>query len=178
MREQKDMTTLTNQELLGLNKLLGTLKDAKNLKVAWMVAQNVNRLAPHLKIIQDMLAPTEAMKELETKRQKMALEFVVKDPSGNPFQREDPRNPGAALYEIEDTKGYSEAFTALVAEHPQAKADSEELLKKEAALLQESVEVDVYTLSVENTKISGDPDNSVLDASAMITLLRCGILKE
>lgn len=172
------MTTLTNQELLNLNKLLGTLKDAKNLKVAWMVAQNVNRLEPHLKILQDMLAPTDAMKAFEAARQKMALNFVVKDPAGNPFEREDARQPGVKLYEIGDSKGYSEAFAALVAEHPQAKLDSEELLKKETELLQESVEVDVYTLSVENTKISGDPDNSVLDASAMLTLLRCGILKE
>jgi hypothetical protein len=178
MREQKDMTTLTNQELLGLNKLLGTLKDAKNLKVAWMVAQNVNRLAPHLKIIQDMLAPTDAMKKLEAERQKMALNYVVKDPMGNPIQREDPRQQGTTLYEIEDSVGYKTAFDALVAEHPQAKEDSDAIQKKETELLQESVEVDVYTLSVENTKISSDPDNSVLDASAMITLLRCGILKE
>lgn len=172
------MTTLTNQELLGLNRLLGTLKDAKNLKVAWMVAQNVNRIAPHLKLMKDMLEPTEAMKELEAKRQKMALDFVLRDPAGKPISREDPRQPGATLYEIADSQGYSDAYNLLVAAHPEAQADSEELLKKEAELMQVPVEVDFYTLSVENTKISSDSDNSVLDASAMLTLLRCGILKE
>jgi len=172
------MTKLTNQELVSLNVLLGDLKDSRNLKVAWMVAQNLNRLAPHLKIIQDMLAPTEAMKAFEAKRQSMAQVFVKKDAAGNAIVQPDPRNPKATLYSIEDVAGYSAALTALLEEHPEAKTDSDALLAKEAALLLESVEVDLYTLSVENTKISSDSDDSVLDASAMLTLLRCGILKE
>jgi len=172
------MTKLTNQELVGLNVLLGDLKDSRNLKVAWMVAQNLNRVAPHLKIIQDMLTPTEAMKAFEAKRQSMAQGFVQKDEAGNAIEQIDPRNPKAKLYSIVDVAGYQAALTALLEEHPEAKADSEALLAKEAALLLESVEVDLYTLSVENTKISSDSDDSVLDARAMLTLLRCGILKE
>jgi len=172
------MTKLTNQELVGLNVLLGSLKDSRNLKVAWMVAQNVNRVAPHLKIIQDMLTPTEAMKAFETKRQSMAQTFLKKDAAGNAIELTDPQNPKAKLYSIEDVAGYQVALMALLEEHPEAKADSEALLAKDAALMLESVEVDLYTLSVENTKISSDSDDSVLDAGAMLTLLRCGILKE
>ena len=103
---------------------------------------------------------------------------MKKDAAGNAIVQPDPRNPKATLYSIEDVAGYSAALTALLEEHPEAKTDSDALLAKEAALLLESVEVDLYTLSVENTKINSDSDDSVLDASAMLTLLRCGILKE
>jgi len=172
------MTLLTNQNLLELNALLVSLNEVKNLKVAWMVAQNLNRLVPHLKIIQDMLAPTEAMKSFETKRQSMSKSFVKKDEAGNTIEQSDPRNPKARLYVIEDVAGYNAALSALLDEHPEAKVDSEALQKKEIELLKESVEIDLYTLNVENTKSTSEPENSVLDANSMLILLWCGILKE
>lgn len=169
---------LKNQELLDLRAQLLPLQDVRNLKVAWMVAQNLHKITDHVKLMQDMLKTTPAMDAFEVERKKIAVKHAKKDASGNPMTHPDRTQPSGNAYTMEDMDAFMAELNPLMDAHPEAQEDRKALIQKEIDLMQEEVDFEPYTISLENTKIKSDSDDSVLDAKTMLMLLHCGILKE
>lgn len=169
---------LKNQELLDLRELLSQYRDAHNLKIAWMVAQNLHKISDYVKLMQDMLKATPAMEAFEEARKALNIKHAKKDASGNPMTRADSSQPSGRAYDIADMDAFMVEMTPLIEQHAQAQEDKKALAQKEMALLLEDVDFEPYTITPENTKIKSDSDDSVFDAKTMLMLLHCGILKE
>jgi hypothetical protein len=169
---------LKNHELLELRTVLTPSLNSNNLKVAWMAAQNLNRILEHAKLMQSLLKESPAMEIYEAARKRVAERHANKDENGNHMTHSDPQQPGGRAYTIADMDAFRADMKILIEEHPQAQEDRKALVQKEQELLQEDVDFEPYTISVENTKIRSDSDESVFDGRTMLMLLRCGILKE
>jgi len=169
---------LKNQELLNLREVLVPFQNVHNVKIAWMVAQNLHKIEEHIKILQEMLKMPPALEAYEKERESLAVKHAKKDKVGNPMTYEDASQPSGRAYDIADLDAYARELDPIIAEHAQAQEDRKTLNQKKFDLLREDVDFEPYVLSVENTKIKSDSDDSVFDARTMLILLHCGILKE
>lgn len=169
---------LKNQELLDLRELLSAYSNVRNIKIAWMAAQNLNRITEHVKVMQEVLKETPAMEAYEAERKKIAHKHSKKDEKGNPMTRPDSTQPSGFAYDIADMEAFTAELAPVIAEHPQAQEDRKTLIQKEIELMKEEVEFEPYTITLENTKITKDSEDSLFDGKTMLMLLHCGILKE
>jgi hypothetical protein len=169
---------LKNQELLALREALTPFQNVHNLKIAWMVAQNLHKVADHVKLIQEILKETPAMEAYEAERKKIAHKYSKKDEKGNPMTRPDPTQPSGYAYDIADMDAFTAELAPVIQANPQAQEDRQMLIQKEIDLMKEEVDFEPYTITLENTKITKDSEESMFDSKTMLMLLHCGILKE
>jgi hypothetical protein len=171
------MPEVTIADLRVLNHHLVRLSTTSHLRVAHCLGRNRDTVERELKIAQETIKETEAMKAFTKEREGLAAKYAEKDSGGNPLKdfRNTPRGP-VAHYRVTDLTALEAAVEALKVQHPQAAKDGDEYDQKLIELESLTVNFEPYTIQVENTKKPGSEDESILDAEAMFILHRCGIL--
>lgn len=151
-------------------RLRGMPEVNEKTKVAWAIMRNAAGVVSPIADLKKALEPTGSMKKVEAGRQELIKTYATKGPDGTPIADPMPGRPGMVTYRIEDTAAFTAAFEALVAQHPQVREDEMTLAKREAELMEETIEFTPYVLHI------ADVPDGVLDVEAMEVLHACGIL--
>lgn len=131
--------TLTNQEVIVLHNQLSILNHS-GVKFSYAIARNVAILKPLVQSLKDSVAPSEDFAEFDGERIKLAIEHSKKDEKGKPVIEN-------GNYVVEDS--FHKSLEPLKKKYKEAIEGHQKKLEEYNALLNETVEIELYGIKYE-----------------------------
>lgn len=142
-----------------LNSLGGK---AFNVRVAYAISKNKQKVQKEIDAFNEALKPTEAFKTYEKERIALAKLHSKKDDTGNPVTK---MTPVGELFVMENQLNYDKLLNELQEKHKEAVEEHKERLRQRDEMLEDTI-----TLDLHGVKLSDLPETMSVSEMEAVAL--------
>lgn len=151
---------ITRKELLELNNSLKKVTHIPGVKFAYIIAKNIHSIEGEIRSIVKTDEAGPEYQEFENERIQLASEHSKKQDNGRP---ETIMINGVEEFNIKNVPAFEKEYNKLKEKYAEVIVKREEQLKEINKFLEEEIEVELYTIKIEDvpSSINGDQLNGI-----------------
>lgn len=151
-------SVLKNKELRDLkvalekaNRLTGKNEINNRGKFFYAINKNLDKVEREIELIEKVLSPKKEFLEFDQKRIEKLQEFAKKDENGNPLIIKEENENGQVLqrYDLEDEKGWEEAFKLLQEENKDVIEERKKQADDYIQLMESDCSIEFFTITLD-----------------------------